>query len=305
MKFAMFSDLHYDAIPDGDARIEEIITYAKKAKVDFIIDIGDLCYPLNENKMILDKFKNSELPCYFTIGNHNTDSFTVDEVIDFFNLERSYYSFIKENIKFIILDANFINKKTKVIPYCKRNYNKSNDEYPYIPNAEIEWLKKELADNDKYYVIISHQSLSNDFQKRGVSNRKEIRAILEERNLNGRKILFCVNGHDHGGDFKVINNISYYTLNSSSYIWHGTKEIFNYSNEIHKKYPYLKDLILYKEALHVIVNIDNEMNVSIEGINGNYQKHSPNDIGLTNTWNGVSIEAKTPSQYIIRINKLS
>jgi len=47
-----------------------------------------------------------------------------------------------------------------------------------------------------------------------------------------------------------------------------------------------------------IVDIDDEMNVSIEGINGHYQKHSPNDIGLTNTFNGVSIEAKTPSVYI-------
>lgn len=298
MRFAMFSDLHYDAIPDGDTRIEEIITYAKKAKVDFIIDIGDLCYPINQNKIVLEKFKNTGLPCYFTVGNHNTDNFTIDEVINFFKLERSYYSFVKENIKFIILDANFINKKNTVIPYCKRNYNKSNDEYPYIPNSQIEWLKKELADNDKYYIIISHQSLSNDFQKRGISNRKEIRAILEERNLNERKILFCINGHDHGSDYRIINNIYYYTLNSSSYIWHGSKEIFNYSNEIHKKYPYLKDLILYKKALHIIVNIDKEMNISIEGVKGNYQKHSPEDVGITNTWNGVSIKAETTSQYI-------
>lgn len=300
LKFAMFSDLHYDAIPDGDRRVEELITYAKKAKVDFIIDLGDLCYPLEENKRVLDKFRSSKLPCYFTIGNHNTDSFEVEKVVDFFNLERSYYSVIKGKIKFIILDANFINKGNKIIPFSKKNYVKSNDEYPYIPMEEIEWLKKELNDDEKYYIIISHHSLSNDFQKRGVSNRKEIRTLLEERNLKGNRILFCPNGHDHGGDCKVINNIYYYTLNSSSYIWHGTKDVFNYSKETHKKYPYLKDLIIYKEALHVVVNIDDEMNVSIEGINGNYQKHSPWDIGLSNTWNGVSIEASTPSVYIKR-----
>lgn len=121
---------------------------------------------------------------------------------------------------------------------------------------------------------------------------------MEERNLNGEKVLFCINGHDHGGDCKVINDIYYYTLNSMSYIWHGTKEVFSYSNEIHKQYPYLKDLILYEEALHIIVNIDDNMNVSIEGMNGHYQKHSPNDIGLETTWNGVSIQAKTPSVYI-------
>ena len=298
MKFAMFSDLHYDAILDENRRLEDLLTYSKKAEVEFIIDVGDLCYPLDENKKILDKLESFELPCYFTIGNHNTDNFNIDEVINFFNLKRSYYSFVNGNIKFIVLDANFIKKKDDIIPYCKRNYDKSNDDYPYVPKEEIEWFKKELEDIDKYYIIISHQSLANDFEKRGISNREEIRTILEERNRNGNKILFCVNGHDNGISYKIINNIYYYTLNSSSYIWHGTKEVFSYSKDIHKQYPYLKDLILYKEALHIIVDIDDNMNVSIEGINGHYQKHSPSDIGLTNTWNGVSIEAKTPSIYI-------
>lgn len=298
IKFAMFSDLHYDAIPDGNERIDEFLSHIKKAKVEFIIDLGDLCYPLKENNMVLNKLKSSGLPCYFTIGNHNTDRFAIDEVIKFFDLKKSYYSFIKENIKFIILDSNFIKKKDGIVPYYKKNYDKTTDDYPYIPDEEITWLKEELADNEKYYIILSHQSLTNDYQKRGISNRKEIRAILEEKNLSGRKILFCINGHDHGGDCKVINGIYYYTLNSMSYIWHGVKEVFSYSNEIHSRYPYLKDLILYNEALHIIVEIDNEMNVTIQGMNGQYQKHSPKDIGIGNTWNGVSIEARTPSAYI-------
>ena len=45
MKFAMFSDLHYDAIPDGNRRIEDFITCVKKAEAEFIVDLGDLCYP--------------------------------------------------------------------------------------------------------------------------------------------------------------------------------------------------------------------------------------------------------------------
>ncbi|WP_415464029.1 hypothetical protein [Clostridium saccharoperbutylacetonicum] len=74
--------------------------------------------------------------------------------------------------------------------------------------------------------------------------------------------------------------------------------MFSYSDKIHSQYPYLKDLILYKEALHIIVTIDNEMNVTIQGMKGHYQKHSPKDIGIGSTWNGVSIEARTPSVYI-------
>jgi len=83
-----------------------------------------------------------------------------------------------------------------------------------------------------------------------------------------------------------------------SYFWHGMKETFNYSNEIHKQYPYLKDMILYEEPLHIIVTIDENMNVEIDGVEGHYQNVTPKDIGLGNTWNGVSIESKTSSLYI-------
>ena len=76
------------------------------------------------------------------------------------------------------------------------------------------------------------------------------------------------------------------------------KSEFSYSKETHKTYPYLKDLILYEDALHIIVNIDDDMNVSINVINGHYQKHSPHNIGIENIWNEVSIEAKTPNVYI-------
>ncbi|AQR95852.1 metallophosphoesterase [Clostridium saccharoperbutylacetonicum] len=91
IKFAMFSDLHYDAIPDGNERIDEFISNIKKTKAEFIVDLGDFCYPLKENNIVLNKLKNSGLPCYFTIGNHNTDRFDIEEVIKFFDLKRSYY----------------------------------------------------------------------------------------------------------------------------------------------------------------------------------------------------------------------
>lgn len=40
--------------------------------------------------------------------------------------------------------------------YYKRNYNKTTDDYPYVPTEEIEWLKNEMTDDQFYYVIFSH-----------------------------------------------------------------------------------------------------------------------------------------------------
>lgn len=298
MKFAVFTDLHYDVIHDGDRRIRELINSVKKENVDFVIELGDLCHPTDENKHIIIQLKELGIPCFFNVGNHNSDAYPIDVVLKFLGMENGYYSFVFGNVKFIVLDANYIKTPNGSEPYYKRNYDKTTNDYPYVPREEKEWLRNEIEDEQFYYVIFSHQSLSNDFMKRGISNREEVRAILEQRNRNAKKVLFCMNGHDHGADVKVFNGIHYYTLNSMSYFWHGIKETFNYSNEIHDQYPYLKDMILYEEPLHAIVTIDENMNVQIDGVEGHYQNVTPKDIGLGNTWNGVSIEPKTSSLYI-------
>ena len=72
---------------------------------------------------------------------------------------------------------------------------------------------------------------------------------------------------------------------------HGLKETYNYSQEIHEKYPYLKDMILYKDGLHAVVTITGDGQFKIEGMQGNYQNITPSDVGiLNNIWNGVSVE---------------
>lgn len=298
MKFAVFTDLHYDVIHDGDRRINEFIELVKKENVDFVIELGDLCHPTDENKRIIVQLKDLGVPCFFSIGNHNSDTYQIDAVLKFFGMESSYYSFIFGSIKFIVLDANYIKTPNGYEPYHRRDYDKTTNAYPYVPQEELEWLKNEIKDERFYYVIFSHHSLSNDFIKRGVFNREEVRAILERRNLNEKKVLLCMNGHDHGDNIRILNGIHYYTLNSMSYIWHGLKETFNYSKDIHDRYPYLKDMILYEEPLHVIITIDGEMNVQIHGMEGHYQNIAPKDIGLGNTWNNVTIEPKTSSLLI-------
>ena len=87
--------------------------------------------------------------------------------------------------------------------------------------------------------------VTSNGKSRGIQNRKEIQNILEKNN-GERQVLLCINGHDHGCDVKQINGIYYYTLNSASYIWQNVKEIYSYGEDVHKNYPYLKNMILYK-----------------------------------------------------------
>lgn len=298
MKFGVCTDLHYDAIPDGDERIAKLIRDFQEKKVDFILELGDLCNPTEENKRILTAFRAAGIPCHYSIGNHNTDFCSPERVLQFFGLKSGYYAIVHEAVKFLFLDANYIKTKTGYLPECKKNLLAENGQCPYVPPEQIDWLKSEIADDRYFYVVCSHQSLFNDHMvgshHRGIVNRQEVRTVLEARNARSRKVLFCINGNDHGDALKQINGIYYYSLNSASYIWHGVKQTYPYSGDIHDKYPQLKNMILYREPLHAVITIDKNT-VKVEGMKGHYQNVTPKDVGIGHTWNGVSIKAQTSS----------
>ena len=128
----------------------------------------------------------------------------------------------------------------------------------------------------------------NDFAQRGIINRQEIQDILSTR-----KTIMCMNGHDHGQECKIIQNIPYYTLNSMSYIWHGLKKYIHTIKIFIYSILFLKDIILYKNALHSIIEIS-DCKVNICGMKSNYQCTTPEDVGILNRmWNGVSIQPYT------------
>ena len=290
IKFGIFTDLHYEHIHDGRQRIENFITNAREAEVDFVIELGDLCSPNEENQVLLNMLDSIGKPHYHLMGNHNTDLFTKKDVTDFLQMDNSYYSFKYGKVRFIVLDTCFIKTDKAYEPYCKRNYEKIKGIYPIIPDYEFKWLEYQLNDDSEYYVIFSHHSFENEFAKRGVYNRESVRDLINRVNLTGNKVLLCINGHDHGDSLKKIEQTYYFGLNSMSYIWFGPQfEHFCYSDEIHKQYPFLKDLVLYREGLYSIITITENGGIEIQGMNGHYQNISPKELGLEDVWNGRSI----------------
>lgn len=290
IKFAVFTDLHYEHIPDGYERMINFLNNIKAEDVDFIMNLGDFCSPKKENKLLLNMLKSNGKPYYHAIGNHDSDLYPKEEVINFLKMDNSYYAFTYGKVKFIVLDTCYIKTSNGYEPYFKRNYDKSKDIYPIIPDYELEWLENQLNDNSEYYVIFSHHSLENDFAKRGVYNREEIRKLIDRVNNTEKKVLLCVNGHDHGDALEKIGETYYFGLNAMSYIWCGPEhEHFCYSKKTHKEYPFIKDMILYKDGLYAIVTIGENGNVNIKGMRGSYQNISPREVGLGYMWNGRCI----------------
>lgn len=65
MRFLVFTDLHYDTVPDGDRRLKELIKATQEKKADFMLNLGDTCHPKPENRKIVETIQNCGIPCYF------------------------------------------------------------------------------------------------------------------------------------------------------------------------------------------------------------------------------------------------
>ena len=287
IRFLVFSDLHYDHVFDANKRIDTLIDKINGSTLHFAISLGDLCYPIKSNKSIIDRLRGLQVPVYYCVGNHDCENYDYQNIKDFFEFDELHYSFVIDDTKFIVLNSCFMEHDGKTALYNKEKHDKKTDIYPLIPESEIEWLIAETTNDALKYIIFSHHSLANDFKNRGIHNKNVIRDILEKKST-----LLCMNGHDHGDNLAVINEIPYFTVNSASYIWHGIKSVYSYEEEIHKQYPFLKDIILYKDPLHCIVEIDDET-VKIYGMNSDFQRIRPEDVGINDRWwNGVSIEPK-------------
>ena len=283
IRFLVFSDLHYDDIIDGDKRIEELISKAKEEQVDFIVSLGDLCFPTEENRSVLEKLESANIPIHYAIGNHDTEKCPIEETLLFLSKDKSYGSFEYGEYKFIILDSCFWRNERgedRHFPNKKRE----RGIYPVIPSEQTEWLKGELS-SDKKIVIFSHMSIVNEFVNRGICNKQELLDLFA-----GKKVILCMNGHNHGDDLKIIENIPFYTLNSSSFFcwWGGNPP----GSEV-REFP-------YKDALHVVVELE-EKEIRIKGMESEYSEDTPEAVGLKDyRWKGVSIEPRT-SAYVLKL----
>ncbi|MBR3515881.1 MAG: metallophosphoesterase [Lachnospiraceae bacterium] len=290
IRFLVFSDLHYDEVTDGDARIEEILVNAQKHDLNFVVSLGDLCTPVRENQKVLERFRSLGIPFYSVIGNHETDKCTLSDISDFYSINNPYYSVICNGYKLIFMNTCYLSKDGREEIYYKKNFKSEGAVYPIVPTEEVRWLQEKLNDDAKC-IIFSHHSFINDFPRRGVYNREEIRKIFA-----GKQVLLCLNGHDHGDDYSLVDGIPYQTVNSANYAWLGTQ--IASSKELQEKYSYLNGMLQYKQAMSAYIEIDDDA-IRICGMDGEYLSVTPDDIGLSDyRWNGVSIRPRISSQVI-------
>ena len=269
VRFGVCTDVHKDLVPDADERLAAFIREASKRKLDFIVQLGDFCRPLEANRGFLSIWNGFPGEKRHVLGNHDMDGgFSRDDAVKYLGVSARYYSFDKKGVHFVVLDGNDPNPSPNRSPGYAR----------FIGEEQMRWLIGDLRATRLPVILFSHQSLESD----GLENAAEIRAILEAENrVSGRaKVLASFSGHHHTDYAVRKNGIDYVQINSMSYRWIGEKHpVIRYSAETDAAFPALKYTIPYREPLFAFVEIDDRA-IRIEGRKSVFVGPGPKEMGL-------------------------
>lgn len=215
-RVGIITDLHYaDKAPAGTRHYRETLTKLEEAarqfeldKPTFVVELGDLIDAADTVDVEQSYLKtiNREFSAickdrHYVLGNHCVDTLKKEEFLGSVEQDRSYYSFDRDGIHFIVLDSCF---RSDGEPYGRKNFKWTDAN---IPTAELAWLEADLKANTKPVIVFAHQRLDVN-NNHGVKNNAEVRKLLE----TSGQVLAVFQGHSHQNDLKEIGGIHYCTL---------------------------------------------------------------------------------------------
>ena len=289
LNFGIVTDVHKDLMPDANERLEKFISEANRGKVDFIIQLGDFCMAEEENKTFMNIWETYKGPKYHVLGNHDMDRHSKSEMLDYWGMPKTYYSYDFHGFHFIVLDANFLYEDGQFIDYEKANFYVDSSLRTFIDDAQIEWFKADLETTELPTIVFSHQSLWH--YEWGVKNRLTIQRIIEAYK---EKVICCMNGHNHIDFHHHQNGIDYLEINSMSYQWMSDKykSMERFPKELYAQYKWLPNIAAYKDPLYAFASLDPNGGLLVEGVKSDWVSPSPFDIGMPKGILGSQLSAE-------------
>lgn len=210
--FGVIADIHYG--PDINRKLgttaltclKDFEKAVKRENPDFVARLGDdissttLAEDQQRNATIEAEFNRMAMPSYTVDGNHDRQLRGIRQ---------------QSHVK----DVN----GHRFIFWCP-NVRLPSPIGLYLPQADIDWLEREVKNSDKPAVIFSHIPLDNeaDDNRRDMAFNKyiglgsyypqgpQIRKMLEQSG----KVVLCMAGHRHQDQLKTLNGIHYITQQS-------------------------------------------------------------------------------------------
>lgn len=194
---------------DSVAKLTAFVDRMNKEKPAFVIMLGDLVdqrkKPEDERvdlRLIETIYARFKGPRYYVIGNHDVDTFTKKQFIEYTGMKVAHYSFDAGPLHFVVLDANYTKDFTS---YRPGNFTWTDT---WIPPDQQKWLAADLKKTTKPTIAFCHQRLDVEKDSHGVKNGQDVRKIFEDSG----KVLAVFQGHYHAGAYRRIGGIHYVTM---------------------------------------------------------------------------------------------
>lgn len=145
-----------------------------------------------------------EGPRYHVIGNHDVYNLDKDQYKATLGVDSTFYSFDVGAFHFVALDVQFAEDGTDLA----HTYTGVGG---FVPAAELDWLRGDLAGSDAPTIVCVHQMLDQYIEEWGralVLNQPEIQAVLAEDG----DVIAVFQGHDHDNAYHLIDGIHYVTF---------------------------------------------------------------------------------------------
>jgi 3',5'-cyclic AMP phosphodiesterase CpdA len=120
-------------LPDGLERVSAFVAAMAKARVDFILQLGDFVWPAPANRRFLEAWNAFDGPRYHVLGNHDMDEgYTREQTVAFCEMPAMHYAFTAGPIRGLVLDGN--EPGGKAAGYRR-----------FMGSEQLAWLERELV----------------------------------------------------------------------------------------------------------------------------------------------------------------
>ncbi|NLX96604.1 MAG: alkaline phosphatase [Rhodopirellula sp.] len=215
-RLGLVTDLHHADKPPAGSRYyrETLGKFAEAAqrfqqeKIDGLVELGDIIDAADSVDIetgylerIAREFSAVHDRHYYVLGNHCVDTLTKAEFLGIVGQEACSFSFDLGGCHWVVLDACF---RGDGEPYGRKNFKWTDAN---IPAAQLDWLRRDLAQTPQKTVVFIHQRLDEE-GPHAVNNAAEVRAVLEASG----KVHAVLQGHYHRNDYREVGGIHYGTL---------------------------------------------------------------------------------------------
>jgi len=235
LKIGLVADPQYADKPTAGLRhyreslrkLKEAIDTFEHVSVDFVQNLGDIIddeWRSYDSILAIYKHLNQDIENYHLLGNHDfaVDSLQFTNLLETLSMPDYYYSYIKKDWRFIVLDATdyayFSNSLhnhdiDQINSYYDNTAGKPNNQIwnGAIGEEQQNWLRQELESAkllEQNVIIFSHMPVQPLSALHNVWNDYEITDIIE----NSPNVVAFINGHNHAGGYISLTGIHYITI---------------------------------------------------------------------------------------------